>query len=157
MKIHLLHKAETAVLSRSSTKTKINVEDLVQVKDKFMAVAIKIKSINSSNLMMHRDQTHMDMDSLEVGGEVTKISKEIIQIMITENVRVVVGQVILNVTVHHEIRVVEDSKTIMRQPAEIQMIQRGCLSCNTCQTLCLQMYQSVLTMYGMWIRVLRIT
>ena len=84
----------------------------------------------------------MDGDSLEVGGEVTEISTEIMQRMIIEN-GVVVGQVILNVTVHHEIRVVEDSKTIMRQLAEIPMIQRGCLSCSTCQTLCLQMYQSV--------------
>ena len=91
----------------------------------------------------------MDGDSPEAGGEVAEISIEIMQRMITENAGVVVGQVILNVTVHHEIRVVEDSKTIMCQPAEIQMIQRGCLSCNTCQTLCLQMYQSVLTMYGM--------
>ena len=106
--------------------------------------------------MKHRDQTCVDEDNIEVQGikEVTKTSQEVSLEMTMQNVGSVGGQVILNVTVHHEIRVVEDSKTIMCQPAEIQMIQRGCLSCSTCQTLCLQMYQSVLTMYGMWIRVL---
>ena len=129
----------------------------MQVKDVVVAVATRIKASSNSSQMIRRDQTIVDKDSPEAGGEVAKITTGIMQRMIIENVGVVVGQVILNVTVHHEIRVVEDSKTIMRQPAEIQMIQKGCLSCNTCQTLCLQMYQSVLTMYGMWIRVLRIT
>ena len=142
MKIHLLHKAEIAVLSRSSTLTEVEVEDVVQVKDVVVAVATKIKASNSSSSqMMRRDQTVVDVDIPEAGGEVAEITTGIMRRMITENVGVVVGQVILNVTVHHEIRVVEDSKTIMRQPAEIQMIQRGYLSCNTCQTLCLQMYQ----------------
>ena len=143
MKIHLLHKAEIVALSRSSTLTEVEVEDVVQVKDMVMAMATRIKASSNSSQMMRRDQTIVDVDSSEAGGEVAEITTGIMQRMITENVGVVVGQVILNVTVHHEIRVVEDSKTIMRQPAEIQMIQRGCLSCSTCQTLCLQMYQSV--------------
>ena len=96
----------------------------------------------------------MDRDSPKVGGEVVEISIEIMQRMITNNVGVVEEQVTLNVTVHPEIKVVEDNIIIMCQLVGTQMIQRGCLSCSTCQILCLQMYQSVVTMYGMWIRVL---
>ena len=123
MKMHHLHKAEIAIMSMSFTLTKVEVEDVVQVKDMAVAVATRIKASNSSNSqMMRRDLIIMDGDSPEAGGEVAEITTRIMQRMIIENVGVVVGQVILNVTVHHEIRVVEDSKTIMRQPEEIQMI-----------------------------------
>ena len=91
--------------------------------DVVVAVATRIKASSSSNSqMMCRDRIIVDEDSPEAGGEVTEITTGIMQRMITENVGVVVGQVILNMTIHHEIRVVEDNKTIMRQPVEIQMI-----------------------------------
>ena len=101
----------------------------------------------------------MEEDNIEAGGvkEVTGTSQEIMQEMNVQNVGIVEGQVTLNVTVHQGIEMIEDNKTIMRQLVGTQMIQRGCLSCSTCQTLCLQVYQSVVTMYGMWIRVLQIT
>ena len=146
-----------AVLSRFSTLTEVEVKDVVQVKDVVVAVATKIKANINSNQAMRRDQTLVDEDSPEARGEVAEIIIETMQIMITENVGVVEEQVTLNVTVHPKIRVVEDSIIIMRQPAGTQMIQKGCLSCSICQILCLQMYQSVVIMYGMWIRVLRIT
>ena len=41
--------------------------------------------------------------------------------------KVVEEQVISNMTVHQEIRVVEDKRIIMHQPVGIQMIERGCL------------------------------
>ena len=162
MKMHLLHKAKIAVLSRFSTLTEVEVKDVVQVKDVVVAVAVatKIKANINSNQGMCRDQTLVDEDSPEAGGEVAEIIIETMQIMITENVRVVEEQVTLNVTVHPKISVVEDSIIIMRQPTGTQMIQKGFylfLSCSICQILCLQMYQSVVIMYGMWIRVLRIT
>ena len=74
---------------------------MVQVKD----VVTRIKASSSSSQMMRRDQRIMDGDSPKVGGEVAKITTGIMQRMIIENVGVVVGQVILNVTVHHEIKV----------------------------------------------------
>ena len=127
MKSHHLHKVEI-IQSRCSTLTEVEVEDEVQVMDDVMVVATKIKASNSSSIsMMRRDQTHVVVDSSEAGGEVAEISTEIMQKMITENVGVVEEQVTLNVTVHQEIRVVEGNKTIMRLPAGIQMIQRGCL------------------------------
>ena len=80
-----------------------------------MAVATRIKASSSSSQMMHRDRIIVDEDSPEVGGEVAEITTEITLRMITENVGVVVGQVILNVTVHHEIRVVEKQLCINQQ------------------------------------------
>ena len=106
VKIHLLHKAEIAVQSRSSTLTEVEVEDVVQVKDVVVAVATRIKASSNSSQMMHRNQTIVDVDSPKAGGEVAEITTGIMQRMIIENVGVVVGQVILNVTVHHKIRVV---------------------------------------------------
>lgn len=126
MKTHHLHRAET-VLSRPSTRTKVEVEDVVQAKDKVVAVATKVKISNNSSPMMHRDQTHVDEVSPEAGGEVAQIFREISLEMITENAGVVVEQVTLSMTVHQEIRVAEGSKIIMRPPARIRMIQRGCL------------------------------
>ena len=65
MKIHLLHKAEIVVLSRSSTLTEVEVEDVVQVKDVVVTVATRIRasSSSSSSQMMRRDQTIVDGDS----------------------------------------------------------------------------------------------
>ena len=100
MKMHHLHKVEIAILSRSSTLTKVEVEDMVQVKDVVVAVVTKIKAnSSSSSQMMCRDRIIMDEDSPEARGEVAEITTEITLRMITENVGVVVGQVILNVTV----------------------------------------------------------
>ena len=54
MKIHLLHKVEIAVLSRSSTLTEVEAEDVAQVKDVVVAVATRTKASSSINQMMHR-------------------------------------------------------------------------------------------------------
>ena len=126
LKTHHLHKAEI-IMSRFSTQTEEEVEDMVQAKDKVMAVATKIKANKINSQMTHREQTHMDKDSLKAGGEVAEISREIMHRMITKNVGDVEEHVTLNVIVHQEIRVAEDSKTIMRLPEGIQMIQRGYL------------------------------
>ena len=48
MKMHLLHKVETIIISRVSTQTKVEVEDVVQVKDVVVAVATKIKASSSA-------------------------------------------------------------------------------------------------------------
>ena len=78
---------------------------------------------------MHKDQTHVDVESLEAGGvkEVTKISREIVQEMIAENAGIVKEEVTLKVIVHQGVKVTEDSKITMQPLAEIQMILRGCL------------------------------
>ena len=55
VKIHLLHKAEIVVLSRSSILTEVEVEHVVQVKDVVVAVATRIKANSNSSQMMHRD------------------------------------------------------------------------------------------------------
>ena len=71
----------------------------------------------------------MDVETIEVGGvrEVIEISKEIMLEMITENVGLVVEQVTFKMTVHKEIRVVEDNRITMHQLAGIQIIQKHCL------------------------------
>ena len=92
-----------------------------------MVVATKIKANSNCNQMTHRDQTLVDEDSLEAGGEVAEILIEIIQRMITENAGVVEEQVTLNMIVHPKIRVIEDSRIIMYLPTGTQMIQRGFL------------------------------
>ena len=91
VKMHLLHKAKIAVLSRFSTLTEVEVKDVVQVKDVVVAVATKIKANINSNQAMRRDQTLVDEDSPEAGGEVAEITTGIMQRMTTENVGVVVG------------------------------------------------------------------
>ena len=89
MKMHLLHKVETKVLSRSSTQTEVEVEDVVQVIDVVVAVATRIKVNSSNNHMMCRDQILVEEDSSEAGGEVVEISIKTVQKMTTENVGVV--------------------------------------------------------------------
>ena len=91
VKIHLLHKAEIVVLRRSSILTEVEVEDVVQIQDVVVAVATGIKASSSNSQMMRKDQTIIDGDSPEVGGEVAKITTGIMQRMIIENGGVVVG------------------------------------------------------------------
>ena len=91
VKIHLLHKAEIAVLSRSSTLTEVEVEDVVQVKDVVVAVATRIKTSSNNSQMICKDRIIVDGDNPEAGGEVTEILTKIMLKMITENVGVVVG------------------------------------------------------------------
>ena len=129
VKTHHLHKAEI-ILSKFSTQTKEEVKAMVQAKDKVVVVATKIKAIKISSQIIHREQTHVDKDSLEVEGEVAEISREIMQRMIIENVRVVEEHVTLSVTVHQEIGVAEGSKIIMHLLVEVMMIMKGCLLCN---------------------------
>ena len=52
--------------------------------------------------MMHKGEINMDVEALEAGGvkEVAKISKEIMQEMIAENVGIVEEHVTFRVTVH---------------------------------------------------------
>ncbi|MCO5592625.1 hypothetical protein L7F22_046628 [Adiantum nelumboides] len=107
----------------SSTQTEAEEEDVVQAKDKVVVVVVatKIKVSSSINQMMHNGQTIVDVEIIEARGvkEVAKITKVLIQIMKTENVGVVEEQITLNVTIHQETRVVEDSKTIMHLLAEM--------------------------------------
>ncbi|MCO5602553.1 hypothetical protein L7F22_056687 [Adiantum nelumboides] len=114
VKMHLLHKAEI-ILSRSSTQTEVEVEDVVQAKDEVVVVETKIKASSSINQMIHNGQTIVDVEIIEAGvvKEVAKTTKEIMQIMKIENAGVVEERVILNMTVHQETRVAEDNKTIM--------------------------------------------
>ena len=86
---------------------------MLWVKDEVVVVATKIKANSNNNQAMRRDQTLVDEDSPETGGEATKIIIETMQIMIIENVGVVEEHVTLNVTIHQEIRVLEDNRTIM--------------------------------------------
>ena len=155
MRMHHLHKVQV-ILSKSSTQIEEEVEDVVQAEVEVVTVAIKAKVNTNSSKMIHRDQTHMEEDNIEAGGvkEVAGTSQEIMQEMKVQNVGIVEGQVTLNMTVHQGVKMIEDNKTIMHQLTGTQMIQRGCLSCSTCQILCLQMYQCVVTMYGMGIHVL---
>ena len=131
MKIHLLHKAET-VLSRSSTQTEVEVEDVVQVKDVVEAVATRIKASSNNRIMMRRVQTLVDVDSPEAGGEVAGTPRETMQIMIAGNAGIVEEEVTFRVTVHQGIKVIEDSRTIMHLLAEMQMTieASACLLCS---------------------------
>ncbi|MCO5550040.1 hypothetical protein L7F22_003517 [Adiantum nelumboides] len=83
---------------RSSTQTEAEVEDVVQAKDEVVVMATKIKANSSVNQMMHNGQTSMDVEIIKAGGvkEVTKITKEIMQIMKTKNAGVVEEHVTLN-------------------------------------------------------------
>ena len=76
---------------------------------------------NNNSQMIQTEQTHLDDNSSEVGGEVAKILREIMQEMIAENVGIVGEQVTFRVTIHQGNKVIEDNKTIMRLPVGIQM------------------------------------
>ena len=67
MRMHHLHKVQ-AILSRSSTQIEDEVEDMVQAEVEVMTMAIKAKVNNNSSKMIRRDQTHVEEDSIEVGG-----------------------------------------------------------------------------------------
>ncbi|MCO5559754.1 hypothetical protein L7F22_013356 [Adiantum nelumboides] len=119
-KIHLLYKAKI-ILSKSSTQTEVEVEDVMQAKDEVVVMVTKIKASSSISQMMHIGQTVVDVEIIEAGGvkEVTKITKEIMEIMKIKNAGVVEEQVTLNVTVYQETRVAKDSKTIMHLLAKM--------------------------------------
>ena len=92
-------------------------------------VEIRIKANNNNNKhRIRRDQTQVDAETIEAGGvrEVAEISKEIMLEMITGNVGLVVEQVTFKMTVHKEIRVVEDNRITMHRLAGIQIIQKHC-------------------------------
>ena len=54
-----------------------------------MAVVSRVKINNNNSQIKHKDQIHVDVDSLEAREEVSKISKKIMQRLITENAKVV--------------------------------------------------------------------
>ena len=90
-------------------------------------VEIRIKvSGNINKHKIHRDQTHVDTETIEAGGvrEVVEISKEIMLEMITGNVGLVVEHVTFKMTVHKEIRVVEVNRITMHRLSRIQIIQK---------------------------------
>ena len=92
-------------------------------------IIIKASSSNNSKHRIHRDQTHVDAETIETGGvkEVVEISKETMLEMITGNVGLVVEQVTFKMTVHKKIRVVKDNRITMHRLAGIQIIQKHCL------------------------------
>ena len=107
---------------------------MAQAKEVVVVVVIRIKA-NSNNNRKDRiliDQTQVDAETIEVGRveEVAKISKEIMLEMITGNVGLVVEQVTIKMTVHKEIRVVEDNIITMHRLAGVQIIQKHCLQCS---------------------------
>ena len=122
-----LHKVQV-ILSRSSTTTEEEVEDVVQAKEEVVAVATRIKV---SSRMIHKDRILEEEDSTEVGGvkEVAKNFKGIMQEMRTGifSVGTVEEQVTLSVTVHQGIKETARNKTTTRQPVGIMMNLRGCL------------------------------
>ena len=71
----------------------------------------------------------MEEEFREAGGvkEVAEIFNKTMLEMRADNVGIVVEQVISKMSAHPKIRVKGDNREIMRLPAEIQMIQRGCL------------------------------
>ena len=83
---------------------------------------------NSSKHRIRRDQTQVDVKTIEARGvrEVAEISKETMLEMLTGNAGLVVEQVTFKMTVHKEIRVVEDNRITMHRLAGIQIIQKHC-------------------------------
>ncbi|MCO5570801.1 hypothetical protein L7F22_024529 [Adiantum nelumboides] len=75
------------------------------------AFVLSVKANNSINQMIHNGQTIVEVEIIEAEGvkEVAGTTKEIMQRMKTENAGVVEEHAILNVTVHQETRVAEDS------------------------------------------------
>ena len=76
MRMHHLHKVQE-ILSRSSTQTEEEVEDMVQAKDEVAVVATKIKANKINNQMTYKQQILVEEDSLEAGGEFIEHFKEI--------------------------------------------------------------------------------
>ena len=67
MRMHHLHKVQ-AIMIRSSTQTKEEVEGMVQAEVEVVTVAIKAKVNNNSSKMIRKDQTHMEEDNIEARG-----------------------------------------------------------------------------------------
>ena len=127
--LHHHHRAEIA-LNRLSTLTEVEVEVVMQAKDEVMVVLTKIKTSNNRiSLMMDKGPMYVEEEIREAGGvkEVAEIFSETMLEMITENVGIVVEQVITKMSVHLEVKVRGDSRAIMHLPAEIQMTRRGYL------------------------------
>ena len=127
--LHHRHRAEIAP-NRLSTLTEVEVEVVVQAKDEVMVVLTKLKTNNNRiNLMMDKGPMYVEEEIREAGGvkEVAEIFSETMLEMITENVGIVVEQVITKMSVHLEVKVRGDSRAIMHLPAKIQMTQRGYL------------------------------
>ena len=103
---------------------------MVQAKDKVVVVLTKIRTSNNRiSLMMDKGPMYVEEEIREAGGvkEVAEIFSKTMLEMITENVGIVVEQVITKMSVHLEVKVRGDSRAIMHLPAEIQMTRRGYL------------------------------
>ena len=119
--LHHHHRAEIAP-NRLSTLTEVEVEVVVQAKDKVVVVLTKIRTNNNKiSLMMDKGPMYVEEEIREAGGvkEVAEIFSEIMLEMITKNVGIVVEQVITKMSVHLEVKVRGDSRAIMHLPAEI--------------------------------------
>ena len=94
--MHHLHKVQT-IMSRPSTQIDKEIEDMVQAEVEVMTMAIRAKVNSNSSKMIHRDQTYMEEDNIEVGGfkEVAGTSQEVMQEMKVQNVGIVEGHVTL--------------------------------------------------------------
>ena len=66
--VKILHHGVKITLNRSSTQIDAEVEVVVQAKDVVMVVATNIKASSKIRQMMHKDQTHVDLELLEAGG-----------------------------------------------------------------------------------------
>ena len=127
--LHHHHRAKIAP-NKLSTLTKVEVEVVVQAKDKFVVVLTKIRNNNNRiNLMMDKGPMYVEEEIREVGGvtEIAKILSKTMLEMIAENVGTMVEQVITRMSVHLEVKVRGDNRAIMHLPAEIQMTRRGYL------------------------------
>ena len=95
--LHHHHKAEIGP-NRPSTLTKVEVEVVVQAKDKVVAVVTKTKASNKISLMMDKCPMYVEEEIKEARGfkEVAKVSSKTMQEMIAENAGIVVEQVITN-------------------------------------------------------------
>ena len=127
--LHHHHRAEIAP-NRLSTLTEVEVEVVVQAKDEVVVVLTKIRTSNNRiSLMMDKGPMYVEEEIREAGGvkEVAEIFSETMLEMITENVGIVVEQVITKMSVHLEVKVRGDSRAIMHLLAEIQMTRRGYL------------------------------
>ena len=127
--LHHHHRAEIAP-NRLSTLTEVEIEVVVQAKDEVVVVLTKIRTNNNRiSLMMDKGPMYVEEEIREAGGvkEVAEIFSETMLEMITENVGIVVEQVITKMSVHLEVKVRGDSRAIMHLPAEIQMTRRGYL------------------------------
>ena len=127
--LHHHHRAKIAP-NRLSSLTEVEVEVVVQAKDEVVVVLTKIRFNNNRiSLMMDKGPMYVEEEIREAGGvkEVAEIFSKTMLEMITENVGIVVEQVITKMSVHLEVKVRGDSREIMHLPTEIQMTRRGYL------------------------------